>query len=226
MSTKDENALRRGGMICSAWVLVLFSGAVLLGIAARVYLVGQVDPSTFDPEEVLPHLAQQSDLVYGVFGGVLLAAILAAICSTADSQLLVSASAISHDLLERVCGVNLSLKSRKIVERCSLLLIAVVATTIALGNVESVFRFVLDYGWAGLGAGLGPALIMTLLWKRATGPGIVAGMLVGVSVAVVWKASGLSATLYSMLPAFFASLLAIVLVSWLAPDRQESSTVL
>ena len=213
MSARDDQAVRRGGIICSAWVTLLFSGAVLLGITARVYLVGQVDPDSFDPETVLPFIAQDTNLVHGVLGGVLLAAILAAICSTADSQLLVSASAISHDFLERVCGVELTLKSRKIVERSSLLLIGVVATVIAISDVKSVFTFVLDYGWAGLGAGLGPALIMTLLSKRTTGQGIIAGMLVGVTVAVVWKLSGLSDTIYSMLPAFLSSMATIWIVS-------------
>ena len=68
MSTRDDQAIRRGGIICSAWVTLLFSGAVLLGIAARVYLVGQVDPDTFDPENVLPFIAQDANLVHGSFG--------------------------------------------------------------------------------------------------------------------------------------------------------------
>ena len=97
-----------------------------------------------------------------------------------------------------------------------MVLVGITATAIALGEVRSVFTFVLDYGWAGLGAGLGPALIMTLLWQRTTGPGILAGMIVGVTTAVVWKQiEWLSSAFYSMIPAFTASLLTIVVISLL-----------
>ena len=214
MATRDERALRRGGLICSIWVLVLFSGAILLGIAARVYY-GDMDL----PESTLPRIATDPQLLPGVFGGMLLAAILAAICSTADSQLLVSASAVSHDFLERICGAKLSLKTRKVVERCSLLVVSLIAIAIALGDVRSVFDFVLDYGWAGLGAGLGPALIMTLLWKRTTGPAVVTGMIVGITTAIVWKQfPDLNAQMYNLVPAFIGSLISIIVVSLVTRD--------
>ena len=221
MSAKDDQAIRRGGIICTSWVLVLFTGAIMLGISAKVYFNGMVDPTDFDPETVIPTIATDSQIIPGVLGGMLLAAILAAICSTADSQLLVSASAVSHDFIEKVLGTELTLPRRKIVERGALVFVGVVATGIALGEVRSVFTFVLDYGWAGLGAGLGPALIMTLLWRRATGPGVLAGMIVGVATAVIWKqVEGLSSAFYSMIPAFVASMLTIAIVSLIS--RPES----
>ena len=209
MSARDDQAIRRGGVICTIWVTTLFAGAILLGIAARVYY-GDIA----DPENTLPMIANDGDLIPGVIGGILLAAILAAICSTADSQLLVSASAVSHDLLERIFGIKPSLGSRKMIERCSLVLVGVIATTIAIGEVRSVFSFVLDYGWAGLGAGIGPALIMSLLWKRTTGPGIIVGMLVGITTFVVWQQYPvLAKNCYNLVPAFFGSLASIAVVS-------------
>jgi Na+/proline symporter len=193
----------------------LFSGAILLGIAARVYY-----GDLADPENTLPRIANDATIIPGLLGGMLLAAILAAICSTADSQLLVSASAVSHDFLERICGVQPTLRARKVIERFSLLVVAVIATAIALGDVRSVFTFVLDYGWAGLGAGLGPALIMTLLWKRTTGPAVVAGMLVGLATVIIWKQfPELSAAFYNLVPAFFGSLATIVIISLLTPSQ-------
>ena len=211
MSARDNRAIFRGGVICTVWVTALFAGAILLGIAARVYY-GDIA----DPENTLPQIARDGDLIPGVIGGMLLAAILAAICSTADSQLLVSASAVSHDLLERIFGFSPSLKSRKLIERCSLILVAAIATAIAIGEVRSVFTFVLDYGWAGLGAGIGPALMMRLLWKRATGPGIIVGMLVGIITVVVWKQVPLLAdSCYNLVPAFFGSLASIAIVSYM-----------
>ena len=79
-----------------------------------------------------------------------------------------------------------------------------------------MFTFVLDYGWAGLGAGIGPALMMRLLWKRATGPGIIVGMLVGIITVVVWKQVPLLAdSCYNLVPAFFGSLASIAIVSYM-----------
>lgn len=209
MAVKDRAAIRRGGIISSCWVLVLFTGAVLLGMAARAYF-DKLD----DPESALPTIAIDSDLIPGVIGGMLIAAILAAICSTADSQLLVSASAISHDVPVGVLSKKLSVIRKMLVDRAAVVLVGTVATAIALAKVRSVFSFVVDYGWAGLGAGFGPALIMSLLWKRTTGWGVFAGMVVGFSTAVIWRQfPDLHAQLYNLVPAFLFSLAATYVVS-------------
>ena len=81
-------------------------------------------------------------------------------------------------------------------------------------EVRSVFSFVLDYGWAGLGAGFGPALILRLCWRRTTGWGVLAGMIVGVATAVIWKQfPDLQAQVYNLVPAFVLSMLTIIVVS-------------
>ena len=120
-------------------------------------------------------------------------------------------------------GVKLSLKARMVVERVALVLVAVVAAAIAMGDVRSVFDFVLAYGWAGLGAGLGPALIMTLLWRRTTGPAVLVGMIFGVTVAVIWRQfPELNQLVYNLVPAFFGSLVVIVVISLLAPNSDDA----
>ncbi|MBC8876174.1 MAG: sodium/proline symporter [Planctomycetes bacterium] len=224
MAVKDRTAIRRGGFISSCWVLVLFTGAVFLGMAARAYY-GELD----DPERALPTIATDSNLIPGVVGGMLIAAILAAICSTADSQLLVSASAISHDLPVGILGKRLTVVRKMFVDRAAVVLVGAVATAIALAEARSVFSFVLDYGWAGLGAGFGPPLIVSLLWKRTTGWGVLAGMIVGISTAIIWRQfPDLHAQLYNLVPAFLFSLAATYVVSLctqrtLAPKQELGS---
>lgn len=209
MAVKDRAAIRRGGIISSCWVLVLFTGAVFLGMAARAYY-GDLQ----DPERALPTIAKDGDLIPGVIGGMLIAAILAAICSTADSQLLVSASAISHDVPVGIFGKTLSIARKMFVDRAAVIIVGAIATAIALAKVRSVFSFVVDYGWAGLGAGFGPVLIMSLLWKRTTGWGVFAGMVVGISTAIIWRQfPDLHAQLYNLVPAFLFSLAATYVVS-------------
>jgi sodium/proline symporter len=218
MAVKDKRAVLRAGIISSSWVLILFSGAVLLGMSARVYF-GHLD----DPEQILPMVARDSSIVPGVLGGMIIAAMMAAICSTADSQLLVSASAVSHDLYVRILGRKANFRQQRFLDRSAVLLVGGAATVIAAGEVRTVFDFVLDYGWAGLGAGFGPPLILLLLWRRTTGWGVLAGMVTGVSTAVIWKQfPTLQAQLYNLVPAFAVSLASVVIVSY-ADNSQPPS---
>lgn len=220
MAIKDRTAALRGGVISSLWVLFLFSGAVLLGMSARAYF-GTIPGG--DPENTLMVLARDSSIVPGVIGGMIIAAVLAAICSTADSQLLVSASSISHDLATRIFNIKESIIRRSVLDRCAVLLLGGLATSIALREMREIFSFVLDYGWAGLGAGFGPALILTLFWKRTSGWGVFAGMVVGVSTALIWRWQFplLHKQVYNLIPAIALSLLTIVLVSLATPDSRK-----
>jgi sodium/proline symporter len=216
MAVRDRAAVLRGGVISSLWVLMLFSGAVLLGMTARVYFQNGLQ----DPETALIALAQDSAVMPGFIGGMIVAAVVAAICSTADSQLLVSASAVSHDVLGRLFGIHLSLRKRMILDRLAVLAVGATALAIAIGEVRSVFSFVLDYGWAGLGAGFGPAIILSLLWRRTTGWGILAGMIIGITTAILWRwqLPALHHQVYNLVPAFLLSLLSIILVSLMLPE--------
>ena len=208
MAVKSEPAARRAAIISTCWVFLLFTGAVLLGIAARAAY-----GTLADPEKAL--LVAAADFLPGALAGMIIAAVLAAICSTADSQLLLAASAVSHDIAVKLLKLPVTERIRFLADRSAVLFIGLVATGIALGEVRAVFDFVL-YAWAGLGAGFGPALILRLVWKRTTGWGVVAGMTVGVTTAVVWRIR-LHDQLYELVPAFLFSLLAVVIVSLLTP---------
>jgi len=216
MATRDETALRRGALISTGWMLVLFVGAVLLGIAARAYY-GELA----DPEKALPTAAV--DLLPGWLAGMMIAAVLAAVCSTADSQLLVCASSISHDFWHRLRGRVQGARSLLLTHRITVLGIGALAALIAMSQSRLVFHFVL-YAWAGLGAAFGPALILSLLWKRTTGWGIAAGMLTGFLTAVLWvEIQTLKSLVYELGPAFAVALLSIVVVSLAtAPSRAEA----
>ncbi len=217
MATRDRRAMVRGGIISTAWVFVLFSGAVMLGVTARAYYT-----QLADPEKTLPFLATDSTLIPGILGGMLVAAILAAICSTADSQLLVAASAVSHDLGGTIGRRLAGTRSLVAWSRGAVLLVGLAATGFALAEVRSVFTFVLDYGWAGLGAGFGPALILCLLSKRTTSKGVLSGMIVGVGTAVAWKQfPALQSQIYNLVPAFFLSFVTVWCVSRMTVEEQS-----
>jgi sodium/proline symporter len=215
MAIQNEAAVRRGAVISTVWVFLVFCGAVGLGIVARA-VYGELP----DPEKVLPIAAM--DFLPGVLAGLVIAAVLAAICSTADSQLLLSASAVTHDLYVRLFGREPDESHRFRANRLVVLLIGVIATLVAAAEVRTVFDFVL-YAWAGLGAAFGPALILTLVWHRTTGWGVLSGILVGFVTAIVWRQT-LHYQLYELLPAFAFAFAAVVLVSLLTGAHASRRT--
>ncbi len=206
MATRDMKAIKRGRIIAMGWGIFVFTGAVFLGLATRV-----VFGTLADAEQALPIIAIQ--LLPGVIAGLMLAAVLAAICSTADSQLLVASSSVSHDLYARLTGQDLDSKHVINVDRIAVAVLGLLAMVLALTANRMIFSFVL-YAWAGLGAAFAPPLILGLLWRKATGSGAIAGMIVGFVTVVVWKnIPALSGALYELVPAFILSMLAVWIVS-------------
>lgn len=213
MAMREEREINQARIISLGWGILVFSGAILLGLATRALF--QELP---DAETALPLVAVT--MLPGVIAGMMLAAILAAICSTADSQLLVAASAVAHDIMFKVFGKEMSQKQRVLLDRISVVVLGLVALAFAAGEVRVVFDFVL-YAWSGLGAGFAPALILTLFWKKTTGKGVVAGMLTGLIVTVFWRNTPmLKAIIYELVPAFALAFLAVWLVSTLTQKKK------
>jgi len=213
MASRDEQAILRGAVISNIWVFVLFTGAVLLGVAARAYY-GELP----DAEKALPIAAV--DLLPGWLAGMMIAAVMAAVCSTADSQLLVVASGISHDLVRRTFGYEAGEATILLLHRAAVLVIGIIAVIIAASQSRVIFHFVL-YAWAGLGAAFGPALILILLWRKTTAWGVLTGMVTGFTTAILWvEIPALKAICYEMLPAFFVAFVSVALVSlWTRPEK-------
>lgn len=203
MAARNEQAVRKGRAIAMTWGLLVFTGAVLLGLSCRA-LFGSLP----DAEQALPIVAIQ--LLPGVVAGLMLAAVLAAICSTADSQLLVASSSISHDLYARLAGKDLNSKHVVAMDRLAVAALDLLAMLLALSKNRTIFDFVL-YAWAGLGAAFGPPLILGLLWKKASSSGAITGSIAGFITVVIWRnVDFLAESLYELVPAFFLGLL----VTW------------
>jgi SSS family solute:Na+ symporter len=153
------------------------------------------------------------------------ASIFAAIMSTADSQLLVGASAVVRDLIEQ--RVRRALDSRTLVRLSRWTVAALVLVSLALGVVaENLVFWLVLFAWAGLGAALGPTLLLAVYWRGTTRAGIFAGLLTGSAVTVAWYLTpALKTRLYELIPAFALALLAVLVVSRLsarpAPERVE-----
>lgn len=219
ISVDEIPAARRIAMV---WVTVALVAGFTVGLVGLVY----VDPPLqgADSEKVFMFMA--TALFHPVVAGICLAGILAAVMSTADSQLLVASSAVAQDLYRGIWRKTASRKELLWVGRAAVLLIALIALYLARSPDSKVLELV-AYAWAGFGAAFGPAVILSLYWQRMTAPGAMAGIVSGGVTVIVWKQleHGIF-DLYELVPGFLVSAAAIVLVSKLTPPDSGNETLL
>jgi sodium/proline symporter len=170
--------------IAVTWTGLSMAGAVLVGLAGFAYVQANLGGEIDDAETIFMILVNA--LFHPVIAGVLLAAILAAIMSTADSQLLVSSSALAEDFYRQLFRKDANRKEIMLVGRIAVVVLAVVAMLLA-ANPDSTVLGLVSYAWAGFGAAFGPVLVLSLYWKRMNWTGAVAGVLTGGIVVVLWK---------------------------------------
>jgi sodium/proline symporter len=213
MSIKDPRQLRFAAFVGTFWNVVMAAGAVAIGMVARVAIPDLAALPAADPENVLPALAQV--YLHPVVLGVVVAAIMAAIMSTADSQLLVAASSVVRDVYEKVIHRHRGASQQRLVLYSRIVVVILVGISLLLGVLaeEMVFWLVL-FAWAGLGAALGPTSILALFWRGTTRAGVMAGIVTGTATTLVWYYTPvLRGAIYELIPAFLLSTLVTVLVS-------------
>ena len=195
-------------------------GAVLVGLLAKVLLTGDV----VDPERVMPLMAME--LLPSWVAGIMIAAAMAAIMSTADSQLLVASSSFVQDFYHKTFGRNPRPSTLVLLSRLVTLAIGVLGTFIALRQdpenpVGVVFWLVL-YAWGGLASAFGPVIVLSLYWKRVTRAGALAGMISGAVTVIVWKnIPALNDFLYVLIPGVVVSTIMVVAVSLVTKPPPE-----
>ena len=234
MAVRDEKELKKSRWVAIIWCTLSLLFACGLGVIGRAYLYPVVlgSEGAGSAENVFIEMITKmfnSDLGLPFIGGIFLCGILAAIMSTADSQLLVTASAVSEDLYHQVVSPKASSKKVLSVSRITVLVIAVLAYVIALDPNNSIMGLVSN-AWAGFGAAFGPLVVLSLYWKRTNLPGAIAGIVSGALTVIVWdylplaggQTLGAATGLYSLALGFVVSLVLIVAVSLAtkAPDEE------
>jgi len=206
-------------LINIVWMVCGLYGAVFVGYTGIAYF--STEPLA-NPETVFIQFCQI--LFNPWISGFLLAAILAAVMSTIDSQLLVCSSALTEDIYRPFIRPGASDSELVLVGRLSVVLIAVFATVLA-SDPESRVLGLVSYAWAGFGAAFGPVILLSLFWRRMTRPGAAAGLVVGALTVVVWKQlEGGIFEVYEIIPGFILCALAVVGVS-LATAEPEAGIV-
>ncbi|WP_226640300.1 sodium/proline symporter PutP [Bacillus tropicus] len=211
-SIKDLKTSRRIGI---GWMTISIIGAMLTGFVGIAYYAKN-NTTLQDPEMVF--VTFSNILFHPYITGFLLSAILASIMSSISSQLLVISSAVTEDFYKTFFRRNASDKELVFIGRLSVLVVAMIAVVLAYHPSDTILTLV-GYAWAGFGSAFGPAILLSLYWKRTNKWGVLAGMIVGAIVVITWvQIPGLKATMYEMVPGFFCSLLAVIVVSLLTKE--------
>lgn len=207
MAIRSTKEIPQATNIAMTWVILSLAAAVAVGMVGSVYLTTPLEGTKSETVFLL----MTNEMFPPIIAGVVLSAVLAAIMSTASSQLLVAASAFAQDFYHMVIRKDADQKELVWISRASVLVIASLAVFLGL-NPNSFILDMVSYAWAGFGAAFGPAILMSLFWRRTTRNGAVAGIVVGGITVLVWKQFELLG-LYEIVPGFILSLLAIYVVS-------------
>lgn len=233
MAVKNEKELKKSRGIAIVWVIISLAMAIMIGIIGRGYLAPEIlgETSNISTENVFIEMIKKvfmSDYSLAFIGGIFLCAILAAIMSTADSQLLVTSSAVSNDIYKGFINTKASEKKVLRIGRIVVVAVAVIAFFIAWDPNSSIMALVSD-AWAGFGSAFGPLVCLALFWKRTNLKGGIAGIITGALTVIIWDyipfgGSTLSDStgIYSLLIGFFISLISIVIVSLLTKKPDDS----
>ncbi|MFS0880635.1 sodium/proline symporter PutP [Metabacillus niabensis] len=216
MGIKSTKEIPKARLIGMTWMIISLFGAIFIGFTGIAYFA---DAPLKNSETVFIMISQV--LFNPWVSGFLLAAILAAIMSTVDSQLIVASSALAQDFYKQLFKRNATQKEEMIVGRIACLAIAIIAIFLGYDRDSKVLELV-SYAWAGFGAAFGPLIVISLFWKRMTRNGALAGMIVGAVTVIVWSnLKGGIFDLYELAPGFIFSCLAIVIVSLIEKGPSE-----
>ena len=218
MAVESQASLKKSAKIGITWNVLIVIFAVVVGIVGRMFL-------GYDEEinkNSLVFITMVRKIFPGLISGILLSAILAAAMSTADSQLLSAASAFASDVYKPVirkgqAGDKEMLWGGRII----VLIIALAAVSIASNPNSGSIMSLVSNAWGVFGASFGPAILLSLFWKRLTFSGAVAGILAGSIVDIYWMYNLASTGIYELFPGFVAGLIFAVVASVISKEPEK-----
>ena len=233
MAIGDAQKLKLSRRVASVWVVISMAAAVMIGVVGNAISAAGAVESFTTSSEAETIIIRIADLIAShgwlaaLVGGMILAGILAATMSTADSQLLAASSSVSQNLFRDFLHIRMSKRMEMVLARGSVVVISIIAAFIAADPNSSVFNIV-SFAWAGFGAAFGPVVLLALFWRRSNRAGALAGMIAGGGMVFIWKylvrPLGGAWNIYELLPAFIIACVVNVLVSLLTPAPEKAVT--
>ena len=218
MSISSQKTLKRSAWIGIAWTVLILIFAAMIGIVGRLDFGMDADMAANE----LVFIQMVRRIFPGVISGILLSAVLAASMSTADSQLLSASSSLASDVYKPLVRKNRASDRELIwVGRFVVLAVAVIALLIAANpNTGSIMNLVED-AWGLFGAAFGPAILLSLFWRKFNFEGAVTGIVVGASTDILWILFLKDTGVYEILPGFAAGAIAAIAASKLIGTPSE-----
>ncbi len=230
MAIEKPSMIKKSTIVASIWIILALGATIAIAYFGRMFMInGESFAETLlsagNQEMIFVHLSRS--LFPGFIAGILLAAIIAASMSTADSQLLVASSSFTSDIYKPLIRKNASEKEILWVGRIVVIIVAVIAYFIASskGEAAAAIMSLVSNAWALFGAAFGPVILLSLFWKRFTYKGAIAGILAGAIVDIIWLAYLSASTgIYELLPGFVAAFIAAIAVTLM--DKKPDAEVI
>lgn len=229
MAIEDEKKLTLSRRVASVWVFIAMFGAIFIGVVGNaVSKAGALEVLEGSASETiivrLAGLISSHGVIPALIAGVILAGVLAATMSTADSQMLAAASSVSQNITQDFLKIKLDEKKSLAIARGAIIVISLIAIFLAKNPDSSVFQIV-SFAWAGFGGAFGALTLCALFWKRTNLQGAIAGVVSGGAMIFIWKflvrPLGGSFNIYELLPAFIVSFIFIIVVSLVTEAPSE-----
>lgn len=217
MALKNDHEAKQAITVAIIWTILAYAGAFLIGLTA----IAMYEQGSFaDVETVLPHMILQ--LTPPWIAGLLLAGIIAAIITTANSQVMVVTSSVSEDIIHKALGMKLSDKQLVKISRIVVIAVGIIGMVIALTS-ESLVYLVVSWAWAGVGGTLSPAILMTFFWRRFSSIGLIATVISGFVFTILWISTPLDSIITSRFSTFFIASIFGIVFSLLFPDKKTKT---
>lgn len=226
MSIEKPSMVKKSATMAIIWVVITLGCACLIAYFGRMLIAEEL---LTDGSQKMVFIAFARQLFPTFLAGILMAAIIAASMSTADSQLLVASSSFTSDIYKPIIRKEASEKEILWVGRIVVVIVAIIAFFIAnsKGAGAQAIMNLVENAWAGFGSSFGPVILLSLFWRRFTYKGAIAGVLGGAIVDVVWyNLLSASTGIYELFPGFIAGFICAVIVTVLDKEPHEDVTAL
>lgn len=210
MSIKSQAELKRSAKIGISWTVLIVIFAAVIGVIGRIKL--GLDDNIRANELVFVEMVRM--IFPGVISGILLSAVLAASMSTADSQLLAASSAFASDVYKPLVSRNQASDRELLwIGRMVVLVVAMAALLLATNPKAGSIMGLVSNAWGVFGAAFGPAILLSLFWRRFSIAGAIAGILIGAGVDILWIICAPISGIYELLPGFVAGFVGAIAVT-------------
>lgn len=220
MSIEKPSMIKKSATVAIIWVVISLGATCLIAYLGRMVMA----------EELLTVGAQKTVFIAfarmlfpGFIAGILMAAIIAASMSTADSQLLVASSSFTSDIYKPIFRKDASEKEILWIGRIVVVAVAIIAFVIASSKAQGAQTIMnlVENAWAGFGSAFGPTIILSVFWRRFTYKGAVAGVTVGAVTDVLWLMFMSHTGIYEIIPGFALGMVAAIIVTLIDKEPAE-----